>query len=226
MKKWLWLCVLVSVVSLAGGCAPDDEAVAGGQAAGGDNVVSEDDIAAGDDSGADEVQVPEVVRVTDYSERVAGDELVLQNGVRCGMTYDEVAALTGYAEPAPDEEYCSFEADAVWYGFGRDDAGELVLDHMNVTEDAVDASICRDIKIGDSIGSVLAKIPARDTELKKWAWQDLYGSAGDERGYAYLEFVAMSYYSMAILTPEGSVHITFSRDEMCVKWIEMYQVGM
>lgn len=248
MKRRVWAVLMIlGLVVWGTGCAADDAAVADGQAGDGDNAVAADNVGAADsveerpDAAGEKVSdegavdgdtdgvaesVP-VVRSTAYDTRVSGDEMVLHNSVRFGMTYDEVAALCGYAGEAPDEEYCSFECDGIWYGFGRDDAGELMLTHINVTEEAVDASIFRDIRIGDSIESVFARIPARDTELKKWAIQDLYGSGiYDEDGYACLEFIAMSYYGMRIRTAGGSAHITFSRDDICVKWIELYAPGM
>lgn len=227
MKKFWVLTVLLALLAL-GGCAADADSV-GGNSTDADNrdAVVQDEVP---QDGAGDLPVvvepPQVVRCTDYSLRVQGDEMVLHNGVRFGMTFAEVAALTGYAADTPVAEYCSFECDEVWYGFVLDESGVLVLNYINVTEDAMDVRIFRDIKIGDSIESVFAKIPARDTELKKWEIQDLYGSAGDERGYASLSFIAMSYYGMMVHTPQGSAHITFSRDDICVKWIELYGPGM
>ncbi len=166
-----------------------------------------------------------IVRETDYSRRVAGDEVVLHNGVRFGMDFAEVAMLIGYTHAMPEDEYFSIEQDDIWYGFAAGDDGNVWLTNINIQEEAVEASIFRDIKIGDSIESVFERIPARDTELKKWAWQDLYGSA-DSDEYAALEFVAMSYYAMRIVTPEGSAHLTFSRSENRVKWMELYAPGV
>lgn len=224
MKK-LW--VLLALLVILGGCAADADERVDAQNKGQEVQEVENEVQQGDAADMPLLaEPPEVVRCTDYGTRVQGEEMVLHNGVRFGMTFAEVAALTGYAVDTPVAEYCSFERDAVWYGFVQDDSGALVLDYINITEGAWDASIFRDIKIGDSIESVFAKIPARDTELKKWEIQDLYGSAGDERGYASLSFIAMSYYGMMVHTPQGSAHITFSRDDICVKWIELYGPGM
>lgn len=169
--------------------------------------------------------VEPVVRETDYGKRVAGDEVVLHNGVRFGMDFAEVANLIGYTGAMPEDEYFSIEQDDIWYGFAAGDDGGVWLSNINIQEEAVDASIFRDIKIGDSIESVFERIPAKDTELKKWAWQDLYGSRDSEE-YAALKFVAMSYYAMRIATPEGSAHLTFSRSENRVKWMELYAPGV
>ena len=84
------------------------------------------------------------------------------------------------------------------------------------------ASIFRDIKIGDHITDVFKKIPARDTELKKWAIQGIYGYEKDDpKGYADLQFIALSYYQLMIITKDTTTKIIFSRVGTNVKWVEI-----
>ena len=45
---------------------------------------------------------PEVVRSTAYDTRVTSDEIVLHNGISIGMSYDEVAAYSGYEGAKPE----------------------------------------------------------------------------------------------------------------------------
>ena len=110
----------------------------------------------------------------------------------------------------------AFEADGVYYAFHRK-GSDYRLTSFTMSEGCTLTTL-RDIRVGDSIESVLSKIPARDRELKRWAEQALYGSGPDDPdGYARLEFVAGSYYSLSIYTysPYGSegccVGIVFDR---------------
>ena len=168
-----------------------------------------------------------VIRSTAYDTRVTEEEVVLHNGVRPGMTYEEVCALLGMEAQAPaGSEPFRVGSDDIDYTFyDLDGDGVFLLKHIYLSEAAIQASIFRNIKIGDSMESIFPKIPARDTELKKWAHQALYGSdARDSDGYAWMEFVANSYYVMRFLTPETpEIHVmlTFSRDQFRVKWIDI-----
>lgn len=166
-----------------------------------------------------------VVETVSYDDRVTDGEIVLSNGVRLHMAYDEVTALIGYkgaATPTMAPDAVFFWCDNISYTFRLNGAGKLVLVSIGLDAGTEGVSAFRDIQVGDSIQSVFSKIPARDTELKKWAEQTLYGSdPNDEFGYAKLEFVAMSYYSMSILTPECCIDIKFTRDDICVQWINI-----
>ena len=166
---------------------------------------------------------PEVVRSEAYDTRVTSDEIVLHNGISIGMSYDEVAAYSGYTGEKPEgTDTVSIVWENITYSFAPDTEKGLKLSYVNIAEEAVDASIFRDIKIGDSLDSVFGKIPAKDTELKKWAIQFLYGYEDtDPKGYADLRFIALSYYTVNVFTTEYVVNITFAREAMTVKWIEI-----
>ena len=68
--------------------------------------------------------------------------------------------------------------------------------------------------------SVFDKFPCTDRELKQWAIQTVYD---DGTGHtADLEFVANSYYSLRLFTPEGyAFSITFARADNTVKYIDL-----
>lgn len=163
----------------------------------------------------------EVVRSTAYDTRVTADEVVLHNGIKTGMTFETVASITGYTGAKPTDSYFSFTVDGILYSFDQT-AGTAFLNYINVGEEATSASIFRDIKIGDHITDVFEKIPARDTELKKWAIQGIYGYEKDDpKGYADLQFIALSYYQLMIITKDTTVKIIFSRVGTNVKWVEI-----
>ena len=166
---------------------------------------------------------PEVVRSTAYDTRVTSDEIILHNGIKIGMSYDEVAAYSGYEGAKPEgNDSIYFVWDNITYSFVADTEKGFKLNYINIAEEAANAGIFRDIKIGDSLDSVFGKIPAKDTELKKWAVQFLYGYEDtDPKGYADLRFIALSYYTVNVFTPEYVVNITFSREAMTVKWVEI-----
>ena len=166
-------------------------------------------------------QPAEVVRSQAYDTRVTADEIVLHNGVRTGMSFETVAAYTGHTGAKPTGSYFSFTEDGITYSFDQT-SGEAFLNYINVGETATQASIFRDIKIGDNIEDVFKKIPARDTELKKWAIQGIYGyEKTDPKGYADLQFIALSYYQLLIITETSTVKIIFSRIGTNVKWVEI-----
>ena len=129
-----------------------------------------------------------------------------------------------------DADTITIEWDNITYTFAADAEKGYKLTYIYVAEQAVDASIFRNIKIGDSLESVIGdnakevtgRIPAKDTELKKWAIQFLYGYEDtDPKGYADLRFIALSYYTVNVFTTEYVVNITFAREAMTVKWIEI-----
>jgi len=179
---------------------------------------------------------PEVVRSEAYDTRVTSDEIVLHNGISIGISYDEVAAYSGYTGEKPaGTDSVSFDWENITYTFVPDAEKGLKLNYINIAEEAADASIFRGIKIGDSLKSVIGykdredpskdgkgRIPAKDTELKKWAIQFLYGYEDtDPKGYADLRFIALSYYTVNVFTTEYVVNITFAREAQTVKWIEL-----
>ncbi|MBR4305137.1 MAG: hypothetical protein IKT81_07380 [Clostridia bacterium] len=174
---------------------------------------------------------PEVVRSQAYDTRVTADEIILHNGVQIGMSYDQVAAYSGYEGEKPaDADTISIDWQNITYTFTADAEKGYKLTYVYVAEEAAQASIFRDIKIGDSLESVIGdnskqvtgKIPAKDTELKKWAIQFLYGYEDtDPKGYADLRFIALSYYTVNVFTTDYVVNITFAREAMTVKWIEI-----
>ena len=174
---------------------------------------------------------PEVVRSEAYDTRVTADEIILHNGVQIGMSYDQVAAYSGYEGTKPaDADTITIEWDNITYTFAADAEKGYKLTYIYVAEQAAQASIFRNIKIGDSLESVIGdnakevtgRIPAKDTELKKWAIQFLYGYEDtDPKGYADLRFIALSYYTVNVFTTEYVVNITFAREAMTVKWIEL-----
>lgn len=179
---------------------------------------------------APEAEIPEEApaepepsaRTWDPAEPVTSEEFVLSNGVAMEMTYDEVLAILGDlpdAPATPGGDFVSLKQDGVMYTFYPGEDQVYRLTHLNISEDCRDLTFFRDIGIGMHIDEVFARIPAQDTELKQWAWQTIY----DEGDYeSALEFVALSYYALRIVTPEYSAHFTFAREGTTVKWVEVY----
>ena len=193
--------------------------------------VAKGEITAGEFSG---IVIPEVVRSEAYDTRVTADELVLPNGVRLGMTYEEFVAYSGYMgeKPIRTNNYdgtasFSIVVDNVYYNFYRDYARDtdFALNSIHIPSNANDVDIFRNIKIGDSIDSVFSKIPAMDTELKEWMEQYLYGyEKTDPRGYAELNFVLSQWesnYLIKFYTPEWVVTVRFSRYYLTVSEINI-----
>lgn len=145
--------------------------------------------------------------------RVTDQELALSNGVRLGMDLDEVRALLGTKEEmaaTEDPERRSFRSGPVNYYF-KQSGGRYVLSDFSVDEGA-DLAALRDFKSGDSIESVLSKLPAQNREWKRQATQTLYGSSGrPENGYAQVKYVD-SYYVIEILTQSYRAALTFGSD--------------
>lgn len=152
--------------------------------------------------------------------RVTDQELALSNGVRLGMDLDEVRALLGTKEEmaaTEDPERRSFRSGPVNYYFKRS-GGRYVLSDLSVDEGA-DLAALRDFKSGDSIESVLSKLPAQNREWKRQATQTLYGSSGrPENGYAQVKYVD-SYYVIEILTQRYRAALTFGSDHT-VRYID------
>ena len=152
--------------------------------------------------------------------RVTDQELALSNGVRLGMDLDEVRALLGTKEEmaaTEDPERRSFRSGPVSYYF-KQSGGRYVLSDFSVDEGA-DLAALRDFKSGDSIESVLSKLPAQNREWKRQATQTLYGSSGrPENGYAQVKYVD-SYYVIEILTQRYRAALTFGSDHT-VRYID------
>lgn len=152
--------------------------------------------------------------------RVTDQELALSNGVRLGMDLDEVRALLGTKEEmaaTEDPERRSFRSGPVNYYF-KQSGGRYVLSDFSVDEGA-DLAALRDFKSGDSIESVLSKLPAQNREWKRQATQTLYGFSGrPENGYAQVKYVD-SYYVIEILTQRYRAALTFGSDHT-VRYID------
>ena len=172
----------------------------------------------------------------DYTMPVQDCELVMENGVFFGMDYDLVKEICGEVceFESGDERFANFLANGIFYGFSADEEGVLRLSSMNM-QDAqeyygdygiVNVGLFRDIHIGDTLESVFAKIPAEDTTLRQWQWQDIYGP-NEDGSYAALEYVANSYYALRIGTPGGYMaNFIFSREGRKILWVEIYDKVM
>lgn len=172
----------------------------------------------------------------DYTMPVQDCELIMENGVFFGMDYDMVKEICGevYEFENEDNSVASFLADGVFYGFGADEEEVLRLQSINM-QDAqeyygdygiVKMGLFRDIHIGDTLESVFEKIPAQDTTLRQWQWQDIYGP-NEDGSYAALEYVANSYYTLRIGTPGGYMaNFIFSREGKEILWVEIYDKDM
>ncbi len=173
----------------------------------------------------------------DYSMPVQDWELIMENGVFFGMDYDlvkEICADDVYEFTSDDENYASFLAGGVFYGFAADENGVLRLQSMNMQNaeeyygdyGIVQMGLFRDIHLGDTLESVFEKIPAEDTTLRKWQWQDIYGP-NEDGSYSALEYVANSYYALRIGTPGGYMaNFIFSREGRQILWVEIYDKAM
>jgi beta-lactamase regulating signal transducer with metallopeptidase domain len=171
--------------------------------------------------------LPPTVKASDYkvfdaTKPLTDNEFTLFNGVKLGMSMSEVLAIIGedveFYEPAFPENQ-GFAHDGIFYGCYRAE-GEDTFILISVGFNDSKQPAIRDIRIGDTIESVFDKFPVRDKELKKWAWQMLYGYMPEEgqphKNYAALEFVADSYYSMRVLAENYGMTISFSRVEQKV----------
>ena len=149
------------------------------------------------------------------------DEFILPHGLRFGMSYDEALQLCGGAvvdaEPGKYFEYEGYHY--LFYGEYGLTAAQLRSTADGSASDPVTPTI-RGIRLGDSMGSVFDKFPCTDRELKQWAIQTVYDDGAGHT--ADLEFVANSYYSLRLFTPEGyAFSITFARADNTVKYIDL-----
>ena len=162
----------------------------------------------------------------DASKPLADSEFVLFNGVRFGMSMEEVLAIIGedveFYDPAFPENQ-AFTHDGVFYGCYQEEGADTFILKSISFGDYSEHPAMRGIRFGDTIESVFDRFPVRDRELKQWAWQMLYGNMPTEdqphQNYAALEFVADSYYSMRVLAENYILSLSFSRVEQRVIYI-------
>ena len=159
--------------------------------------------------------------VYDSNTPLQASEFTLPRGLRFGMSYDEAYWLCGDAvsDAFTGEVGRSFTCEGYTYSFGDDDILYYVM-IRSTSGESDSAPTVRGIRLGDSIDSVFDKLPCTDRELKQWAMQTVYDDgAGHSAG---LEFVAGSFYSLRLYTPEGYVAaITFARTDNTVKYIDL-----
>ena len=159
--------------------------------------------------------------VYDSNTPLQASEFTLPRGLRFGMSYDEAYWLCGDAvsDAFTGEVGRSFTCEGNTYSFGDDDILYYVM-IRSTSGESDSAPTVRGIRLGDSIDSVFDKLPCTDRELKQWAMQTVYDDgAGHSAG---LEFVAGSFYSLRLYTPEGYVAaITFARADNTVKYIDL-----
>ncbi len=151
------------------------------------------------------------------------DEFVLSNGISMGMTYEQAMTILestakSSIESSTSEFFWDIRAEDVLYTFEANSEGTMVLTRLHIDEHCTDLSFGRNYHIGEAIEEVFASVPARDTELKKWAIQTIYE---DGNYSSYLRFVAMSFYAMDMRTQNLCLEITFSRDENKIKWMDV-----
>lgn len=180
---------------------------------------------------AEPISETETDEAYDVTQPIGESDLVLPNGVRLGMSYEEVEAICGTLEK---EEFKHIYQDAehIRYFFRVCDDGSLKLNcviyQSQVVNDELvyttspEAAAFRDIHLGDSIDEVFDKLPCVDRELKRWATQYVYGSE-DADEYAVLSLIADSYYSLFFYVDGVQrANIAFSRVQQCVFDIQIY----
>lgn len=174
------------------------------------------------------------------SKPLTDDEVKFENGVKFLMTFEEVKKITGdniIMYNSAFEENKTFYKDGVTYGFSKvivdntkyekfKNDGNFYLFSMNIQnnrgEKNLPAKVFRDIRIGDTIESVLNKFPTGNIDPQKPSAGFLYGTEGNfKEPRSSLEKVADSYYVMGIFTESYNIHITFSRLEQKILWIEL-----
>ncbi len=174
---------------------------------------------------------PEAESAYDITQPLQESELVLPNGVRLGMSYEEVAAICGTLQ---EEEFKNVyqDGEGIRYFFSVNEDESLKLNFVNYLSQVVndelvyttapEAAAFRDIHLGDSIDSVFDKLPCVDRELKRWAKQYVYGSE-DADEYAVLSLIADSYYALFFyINGVERANIAFSRVRQCVFDIQIY----
>ena len=150
-------------------------------------------------------------------------EFTLPHGLRFGMSYDEAHRLCGdsVSDAFAGETGGSFSCEGYTYSFDDEDSLYYVMIRSAADGGATAPTpTFRGICLGDSMESVFDKLPCTDRELKQWAMQTVYDDGAGHS--AELEFVAGSFYSLRLYTPEGYVAaITFAHEDNTVKYIDL-----
>lgn len=164
-----------------------------------------------------------IVPLTTYDADtpLSDSEFTLPHGLCFGMSYDEAYQLcsTSVSDAFTGEVGRSFTCEGYTYSF--DDEDILFSVFIRSSADVDPAPTVRGICLGDSMESVFDKFPCTDRELKQWAMQVVYDDGAGH--WAELAFVADSFYSLRLYTPEGYVaSLTFARADNTVKYIDLY----
>ena len=178
----------------------------------------------------------------DSDSYLSEEEFVVLNGIRIGMTYEQAAPFfdgyetivfdsptskvvrTGgyfFSFNAIDETYGYYEGDKFVEGMlelNRD--GTCYLLRVTMDESCTDTLI-RDIRIGDSIEDVFGKLPIKDTKLRRWAYQNLYGKDEFGEPRAFLEYTTvLGTYRIYATTSKYILNINFDKQNN-VKMVEL-----
>ena len=170
----------------------------------------------------------------DESLPVSDAEMTLENGVQMGMDYNTLLELLGTGRGSRSGQY---GLSALAGKAGR----EILLQHRQEAMSASLSSVsfrfaedtdlnktaelpaARGIRLGDSMQSVLARMPDRGVTLNGAEYQAVYGYDHSGMDYAYLQFVANSFYSLALNTVGGqSLHIRFAHADNTVKMMDLF----
>lgn len=169
----------------------------------------------------------------DESLPVSDAEMTLENGVQMGMDYNTLLELLGTdAAVVPVNTDClpALEKQGVRYYCSIDESYVRRLSSVSFrfAEDTdlnktAELPAARGIRLGDSMQSVLARMPDRGVTLNGAEYQAVYGYDHSDMDYAYLQFVANSFYSLALNTVGGqSLHIVFAHADNTVKMIDLF----
>lgn len=159
------------------------------------------------------------------ADKYLTDEEMTVAGVKTGMSYEEALAILGGYDEAYDNTQTvkSIIKDGLHFGFYQID--ETFTNQSDLKKDGVfrllDLSTVaasqyefpRGIKIGDSIEAVLSKFPGKDKELRKWAYQNIYGKDEIGKPRAFLEFVLSGWrYRFVATTTKQTLEVDFNRE--------------
>lgn len=169
----------------------------------------------------------------DESLPVSDAEMTLENGVQMGMDYNTLLELLGTdAAVVPVNTDClpALEKQGVRYYCSIDESYVRRLSSVSFrfAEDTdlnktAELPAARGIQLGDSMQSVLARMPDRGVTLNGAEYQAVYGYDHSDMDYAYLQFVANSFYSLALNTVGGqSLHIVFAHADYTVKMMDLF----
>ena len=159
--------------------------------------------------------------------------MTLENGVQMGMDYNTLLELLGTdAAVVPVNTDClpALEKQGVRYYCSIDESYVRRLSSVSfrLAEDTdlnktAELPAARGIRLGDSMQSVLARMPDRGVTLNGAEYQAVYGYDHSDMDYAYLQFVANSFYSLALNTVGGqSLHIVFAHADNTVKMMDLF----